>query len=825
MKSNDRSRRDLLLILLLVPLGMVCMFLTGQIAIRLTPVWELQADLRSLLNPSAEFFIDEEGLIEPVLTGIVDPLFQPELLLTPNSIVPTNVFVVVPPPPREETPVPTPAIITPVISPVPTATAGGPIVVPTPVDLVEANLAITKTDNSNTYTPGNPINYTITVTNLGPEEAFRFDIKDNIPAVISGLTVSCTPVVRCGTNASSGNTISFTGASLYAGAGTQNQLTITVSGQVASGAVGNLSNTARIIRPAGAEYFDPDTSNNVATDTDTRFAISDLAITKTKSDGSNTYTAGSITYTVVVTNSSGPSDALGVRVVDNKPAQIASWSWVCANEINASGCTGVTDSVSNFTNPGLDIHVGGRIEYTVTAIPAGTPPNPQNISNSASILLPGSPSFIDPDTSNNTATDTSIPYIDLQITKDDGGAAFAPGGTVPYTVTVTNNSTFNLTGITVSDPVPARIATWGWCVAPCTPDPAASNADFADTINLAAGGSLTYTVGTIVSGDTTPGNITNTATVSAPAGLVDAVPGNDTATETTPPSIDLSITKTDGVATYTPGGNLTYTVTVTNNSGFTLNGVTVTDNMPALISSWTWTCAPPPGPPGATCATAAGTDNINTTVDLPAGTFVNFAITATVNTAAIGALENTATVSPPTGFVDAVPGNNSATDSDTNSNGEPDVGLPDGTWISIPEGSSRIFVFSPGIVADGDPGTPDFVYYERSANPSSVELDWVQIEISSDGSTWYQVFYWGDSNPGVPDTNSNMDYVNLINDLCTFEEDNCSIPLNRMYNNTGVTIDIDGIVPQASYSWIRITSPVSPNGDGSEIDAVQPYYP
>ena len=35
MKSNDRGRRDLLLIFLLVPFGMVCMFLAGQIAIQL----------------------------------------------------------------------------------------------------------------------------------------------------------------------------------------------------------------------------------------------------------------------------------------------------------------------------------------------------------------------------------------------------------------------------------------------------------------------------------------------------------------------------------------------------------------------------------------------------------------------------------------------------------------------------------------------------------------------------------------------------------------------------------------------------------------------
>jgi uncharacterized repeat protein (TIGR01451 family) len=828
MKEPRQNRRDLLLILLLVPLGMLCMFITGQMAIQLKPFWQLEADLRSLLNPTANFLVNDQGLFEPVNTDIPPAQHRPELLLTPSAIIPTSAFIVIPTPVREEdTPVPTLGIVTPVLTPPPTPTIGGPIIVPTSQGPSQADLVITKTDRSRTYTPGTSISYTIVVTNRGPDRAPRFDVNDNVPANITVLTVDCAPAIRCGTNASSGNNISFTGASLFRQQEGVYQITITISGTVASGASGNLSNTANVVIPSGSRYRDPDTSNNSVTDTDTQLSVYDLAITK--NDGVDTYTTNPLTYTVVVTNT-GPSDAVGVRVVDNIPPQIATWTWTCVM-VNASGCNTVTNSANNFIDT-VSIQNGGRIEYTVTANPAGG--IAQNLSNIASINLPTGSTATDPNLSNNTATDTDIPYIDLQITKDDGSGTYAANGTVNYTVTVTNNSTFDVTGITVSDPKPARVTTWSWDCGggDCTPV-TGSNTDFMDTINLTAGSSLTYAVTANISGNANPGNLTNTATVSVPAGLVEAVPADNSATDVDVPYIDLQITKTDvpAAATYTPGSPLTYAVTVTNNSTFNLTGVTVTDNMPTLIdpASWSWTCSPNPPPPGGTC-TASGTSNINDTIDLPAGTSVIYTINATVRANAAGTLDNTATVTAPTGLTDVDTSNNTATDSDVSSVGEPDIGPPDGNWINPPEGGSLTFFISPAIVANGN-ANPDFVYYERvdPNNPTVVALDWVQIEISADGTNWISVFYWGDPPPpGTPDTNTNVDYVNLINDVCPTEQDNCPIPIGRLYNNTGVTIDIDaipGINPGTSYPWIRITAPVSPGGDPPDIDAIQPYYP
>jgi uncharacterized repeat protein (TIGR01451 family) len=268
---------------------------------------------------------------------------------------------------------------------------------------------------------------------------------------------------------------------------------------------------------------------------------------------------------------------------------------------------------------------------------------------------------------------------------------------------------------------------------------------------------------------------------------------------------------------------LQYIVTVTNNSGFTLNGVTVTDTMPTLITSWSWTCASNP-PPGPTCDVASGTGSIiNNTVNLPAGRSVIYTINATVNGFAAGALTNTASVAPPTGLIDTVPGNNSATDSDVSAVGEPEVGSPDGNSYDILAGTTATFFLSQPIVANGD-GAADFVFYEFPAAPG-IAFDHILIEISSDGSTWYPVFYWGD---GIADTNTNVN-INLPNiaSACTptsTEEDNCPIDSGDLYNNTGITINIDNsplsLVPPGNYSWIRFTAPAG-SGDPAQVDAIQ----
>ena len=176
------------------------------------------------------------------------------------------------------------------------------------------DLGITKTDGATTYTPGNPITYTVVVNNAGPSNATGVSIADAVPAAITGVTVNCvaTGTASCGANASAGNAVSFTGVSIDAGAA--NYLTITASGTVNPATTGDLVNTATVA--AGAGQTDPTPGNNSATDTDSMASIFDPPSGRKTVDGTG---APVLEWRMVWINN-GNTAANRVRVVDPIPA-------------------------------------------------------------------------------------------------------------------------------------------------------------------------------------------------------------------------------------------------------------------------------------------------------------------------------------------------------------------------------------------------------------------------------------------------------------------------------------------------------------------------
>ncbi|MEM8960329.1 MAG: DUF11 domain-containing protein [Acidobacteriota bacterium] len=136
-----------------------------------------------------------------------------------------------------------------------------------------------------------------------------------------------------------------------------------------------------------------------------------------------------------------------------------------------------------------------------------------------------------------------------------------------------------------------------------------------------------------------------------------------------PTEADLSITKTDGVTTATPGGMVTYALVASNAGPADDPSVSVADNFPApLTCTYTSVAAG-----GATGNTAAGSGDIADTLDMPAGSSVTYTATCDIDPAATGTLSNTATI---TGSVsDPDSGNNSGTDDNTTLAPEADLAI------------------------------------------------------------------------------------------------------------------------------------------------------
>ncbi|MEZ5465321.1 MAG: Ig-like domain-containing protein [Lysobacteraceae bacterium] len=131
------------------------------------------------------------------------------------------------------------------------------------------------------------------------------------------------------------------------------------------------------------------------------------------------------------------------------------------------------------------------------------------------------------------------------------------------------------------------------------------------------------------------------------------------------PTIDLAVTKTDGVDIIAASDVLTYTITVSNAGPADAANVYVSDPLPPELGNASWTCeAVMPGP-ATSCDIADGTGNIGEFVDIGAGDSIVFELMATVDAGLeAGVVINSASAEPPGDRVDIDLGNNLATDID-----------------------------------------------------------------------------------------------------------------------------------------------------------------
>lgn len=482
-----------------------------------------------------------------------------------------------------------------------------------------ADLSITKGDSPDPVTAGMNLTYTLTVTNAGPSNATTATLSDTLPANTVFVSLSAPAGWSCTTPALGGtgsvnctNPLMTTGSAVFT-------LVVNVNQGAAQGST--ITNTAT----ATSATTDPNGGDNSATATTSVNASADLSLTKV--DTPDPVSAGSnLTYTITM-NNIGPSNAAAPVLSDTVPANTtfvsmtAPAGWNCTTP--AVGGTGaISCTVANAA-------VGNAVFTLVVNVNAATA-NGTTIVNTASI----SSNTTDPTPANNSATATStvnVTSANLSVTKVDNPDPVNAGSNITYTITANNAGPDAASTAVLADTVPAGTtfvsltSPGGWS---CTTPAVGGTGAISCTNPSMAVGNAVFTLVVAVNPATAPNSvISNTATVSS--ATADPTTGNESATATTSVLSPANVTgtKTINNGAHSPGGPITYTITLSNSgpSAQANNpGDEFTDVLPAqliLVSA---------NASSGTALATVGTNTVTWNGGVPAGGSVTITIQATI---------------------------------------------------------------------------------------------------------------------------------------------------------------------------------------------------
>jgi uncharacterized repeat protein (TIGR01451 family) len=459
---------------------------------------------------------------------------------------------------------------------------------------LQANLAVTKTvDNAAPQVNGNVV-FTVTVTNSGPDAATDVRVSDLLP---SGLTYV--------SDDASGAYVSSTGVwtvgALANGASATLHITATATSPSA------VTNTATV----SSGTYDPTAGNNTAS-VSVNAKDADLDVTKTISDASPNLN-DTVTYTISVHNN-GPDDTTGVAVTDLLPTGLT--------YVSDTGSGSYTSATGVWTVGGLTSGQTKTVQITATVTSTAV------VTNTATITAS---SLFDPTSSNNTSSvAVDARAADLAISKTVNDPTPDVNGNVTYTVTVTNNGPDAATGVAVSDLLPSGLT----YVSDTGAGAYVSSTGVWTIGSMTSGASTSLQITATV---TTHSLVTNTATITSTS--TDTNSGNDTASvDVNAKDANLAITKTVSNATPNLNGNVTYTLTVTNNGPDTAASVTANDLLPSGLTYVSDTGA----------GAYVSSTGVWTIGAMTSGTSTSLQITAKVTTTS--PVTNTATVSSATTF-------------------------------------------------------------------------------------------------------------------------------------------------------------------------------
>jgi uncharacterized repeat protein (TIGR01451 family) len=423
------------------------------------------------------------------------------------------------------------------------------------------DLALTKDAMAEQVTLGDPVVFTIRVTNSGAGVAHGATLTDNLPDGIDwsadGSGCSITP-----DTGTTGQVLTCDFGDMEPEAAE----TVVVSGGTSSANCGPVANSASV---AATNEADDALANN-EDDASATVVCPRLAITKTAADA-EIGPGDTASYTISLANR-GDGPARSVEITDDLPTGI---TWTMPTPTD--GCA-ITDGTLRCTADVLA--AGATFSVTISGPTAATACGPL-APNSATAVAANA----DAVTSEPVTITVTCP-AGLVVTKTADADEVAAGVDIGFTITITNNGLGAANGVTLTDDLPASDGL-AWSI----------DADQSDTGCQIADGGLTCDFGAVEAAgsrtvhivspttDASCGTVSNTVTAAA-TNEPDADPADLTATAsitvTCSPAIAMVKTATDGLGTEIDtagvGDTITYVYDITNTGGVPLSDITLTDD-------------------------------------------------------------------------------------------------------------------------------------------------------------------------------------------------------------------------------------------------------
>ena len=312
------------------------------------------------------------------------------------------------------------------------------------------DLVITKTDNQGgATTPGATVTYTLTVQNVGNQDATGAQVKETVPANTTYVTAGSSAWLVTGggsvlPNGSAASTLAeIEIGNIAAGAPPLIFTFVVLNNATLPAGVTQTLNTATTNDDA-ANGPDPTPTNNTASDPIPITATPDMVVTKTDDAGGIVVPGQTVTYTLTVQNV-GNQDATGVVLHETVPpnmtyVQAGSSAWQLTPPSGPLPNGAPVGTLSQITIGNAAAKAAATTYIYKTIVNATVPVGTTSITNTTTVNDDGS-NGPDPTLPNNTATDTIslVAVPDLVVTKiDNSGGAFVPGQTYTYTITVKN---------------------------------------------------------------------------------------------------------------------------------------------------------------------------------------------------------------------------------------------------------------------------------------------------------------------------------------------------------------------------------------------------